>query len=118
VSFAKDVTSLVVLGVSFAGSLFLEGACLFRCSWFPFHHFHGLRLERNNGPRLLCAHDACVSFLQSVVLCFLVDDSYAPIVLDIFSLLLTFHTPHGPCTMSHSPVTRFTFVHMFFHCHC
>ncbi|KAK0433820.1 uncharacterized protein EV420DRAFT_1573638, partial [Desarmillaria tabescens] len=71
-----DLTSLVVLGVSFAGSLFFEGACLLRCSWFP-------------GPRLLCSPDACIPFLQSVVLHFLVDDLYAPIALDIFSLLLT-----------------------------
>ncbi|KAK0463831.1 uncharacterized protein EV420DRAFT_1520269, partial [Desarmillaria tabescens] len=84
-SFPKDLTCAVVLGccplvVSFAkdltSSLFFEGACLFRRSWFP-------------GPCLLCSPDACVSFLQFVALCSLVDESYAPIVLDIFSLLLT-----------------------------
>ncbi|KAK0445647.1 uncharacterized protein EV420DRAFT_922266 [Desarmillaria tabescens] len=88
------------------------------CSWFPFHCFHGLRLEhrcrhavlRNSGPRLLCSPDACVSFLQSVVLCFLVDDSYAPIVLDIFSLLLTCNFPYTPWSVYHVSLSRYVFL--------
>ncbi|KAK0455668.1 uncharacterized protein EV420DRAFT_1552646 [Desarmillaria tabescens] len=62
---------------------------------------------RNSGPCLLCSPDACVSFLQFVALCSLVDESYAPIVLDIFSLLLTCNFPYTPWSVHHVSLSRY-----------